>query len=75
MKPFRRDTCDDLGRHAAPGECFAHAKQPSRPRDGGEHGIGVERLYTAQIDHLDLHATGAEFPRDTQALRAPSRCR
>ncbi len=54
MEAFGCDARDDFGGHAAPRERFADAKQSSRARDRGEHGIGIERLYRAQIDHFDF---------------------
>ena len=66
MKSFGRDARDHFRRHAAPRECFADAKQPSGARDRGEHGVGIERLDRAQIDHFDLDAIRAELLRDRE---------
>ena len=62
--PSRRDARDHFRRHAAPRERFADAKQSPGARDRREHGVGIERLDAAQIDHFDLDAVGAELLRD-----------
>ena len=64
VKSFGRDARDHFGRHAAPRECFADAKQPAGARDGREHRFGIERLHRAQIDHFDFDTFGAELLRD-----------
>ena len=64
METFGRDARDHFRRHAAPRERFADAKQSAGARDRREHGIGVERLDRAQIDHFDFDAFGAELLRD-----------
>ena len=66
MESFGRDARDHFRGHAAPRERFADAKQPSGARDRSEHGVGIERLDRAQIDHFDFDAVRAELLRDRE---------
>src|SRR5436309_15047136 len=66
MKTFAGYARDHFRRHATARKCFADAKPPAGARDGSEHGLRVQRLHGAQIDHFDFVTFGAELLRDRE---------